>query len=80
MSTDTHALFHLSRYRTAHTHVKKLDQQGSYNAASASTKQYRSELDVALTVLIKVIHAETELDAEDLLNQVRDPSPQLGDD
>jgi hypothetical protein len=30
--------------------------------------------------VLKVIHAESELNAEDLLNQIRDPSPVLGDD
>jgi hypothetical protein len=27
-----------------------------------------------------MIHADSELQAEDLLNQVREPAPQLGDD
>lgn len=60
--------------------LKKLDQQDSYRDASASTRRLRAELAEGSKALIKMIHAETELDAEDLLNQVREPVPQPGDD
>jgi hypothetical protein len=60
--------------------LQKLQQHDSYRAASASVKQLRTELAAGAAVTIKMIHAESELQAEDLLNQVRDPAPELGDD
>ena len=60
--------------------LRKLEQHDSYRAASVQVKQLRAELDGDTRVLIKMIHAETELHAEDLLNQLREPAPELGDD
>jgi hypothetical protein len=60
--------------------LKKLEQHDAYKAASARVKQLRYELTEGSPLLIKMIHAETELEAEDLLNQVREPAPELGDD
>ena len=56
--------------------LKKLEQHDAYRDASASAKRLRTEH----VDMIKMIHAETELDAEDLLNQVRDPLLELGDE
>jgi PAS domain-containing protein len=39
-----------------------------------------SEVNRAGTALLKTIHAESELHAEDLLKQVREPVPEIGDD
>jgi hypothetical protein len=60
--------------------LKKLEQHDIYRVASARVKQLRTELAVGSPTMIKMIHAETELHAEDLLNEVRDPAPELGDD
>jgi hypothetical protein len=60
--------------------LKKLEQHDAYKAASTRVKQLRSELAEGSPMMIKMIHAESELHAEDLLNQVRDPAPELGDD
>ena len=60
--------------------LKKLEQHDQYRDASARVKQLRVELAVGSPALIKMIHAESELHAEELLNQVRDPAPELGDD
>jgi hypothetical protein len=60
--------------------LKKLEQHDIYRDASARVKQLRAELAVGSPMMIKMIHAETEFDAEDLLNQIRDPAPELGDD
>ena len=59
--------------------LEKVEQHDSYKTASTRAKQLRSEQadDYAI---IKMIHAETELHAEDLLNEIRDPAPVLGDD
>ncbi len=70
-------------YRVTHQPIrmlKKLEQHETYRDASASVKKMRSELEPDSRVVIKMIHAENELDAEDLLNEVREPAPQLGDD
>jgi hypothetical protein len=60
--------------------LQKIEQHDSYRDAAARAKQLRRELDENSPALIKMIHAETELHAEDLLNEVRDPQPVLGDD
>jgi hypothetical protein len=60
--------------------LEKLEQYDVYREASARAKQLRAELAQDSPAFIKMIHAESELHAEDLLNQVREPAPQLGDD
>jgi hypothetical protein len=60
--------------------LEKLEQHDVYREASMRAKQLRSELPADSQALIKMIHAESELGAEDMLNQVREPAPQLGDD
>ena len=60
--------------------LEKLEQHEKYGAALARVKQLRAELPEGSTKIIRMIHAETELHAEDLLNQVREPAPELGDD
>lgn len=60
--------------------LKKLDQQESYRDASASVKRLRAELPEGSGVSVKMIHAENELDAEDLLNEVREAAIDSGDD
>ncbi len=60
--------------------LEKLEQYDVYREASVRVKQLRAELKEGSPAMIKMIHAESELHAEDLLNQVRDPQPELGDD
>lgn len=60
--------------------LEKIEQHETYREASARAKQLRAEASQDSHTLIKMIHAETELHAEDLLNEVRDPAPVLGDD
>lgn len=60
--------------------LEKLEQHETYRDASTRVKQLRAELEEGATALIKMIHAESELHAEDLLNEVRAPAPVLGDD
>lgn len=57
-----------------------LEQHEIYKEASARAKQLRGEEVWGENGAIKLIHAESELVAEDLLNQVREPAPELGDD
>lgn len=60
--------------------LDKLDQFDSFKAASAEAKRLRTELDVPANVTVKVVFADNELQAEDLLQQVREPEPLIGDD
>jgi hypothetical protein len=60
--------------------LEKIEQHDSYRDASSRAKQLRAEESEGTHGVIKMIHAETELHAEDLLNEVRDPAPVLGDD
>jgi hypothetical protein len=59
----------------------ELQQQfGSFKEASAQAKILRNQLVAGDKSTIKVIFAETELHAEDLLSQVREPQPLTGED
>ena len=60
--------------------LEKIEQHDSYRDASVRAKQLRAAEAEGSTAQIKMIHAETELHAEDLLNEVRDQVPVLGDD
>jgi hypothetical protein len=60
--------------------LEKLEQYDVYREASARVKQMRAELTQGSPAQLKMIHAESELHAEDLLNQLREPAPELGDD
>lgn len=60
--------------------LAKLEQYETYREASVRAKQLRAEEIEGSPALIKMIHAETELHAEDLLNEIREPAPVLGDD
>ncbi|MFA6014339.1 MAG: hypothetical protein WC742_04665 [Gallionellaceae bacterium] len=60
--------------------LKKIEQHDSYRDASARVKQLRATMDESSHAIIKMMHAENELHAEDLLNEVREPAPVLGDD
>jgi len=60
--------------------LEKLEQHDAFREASSRVKQIRSELAGDASCVVKVIFAETELHAEDLLNQVRAPIPNPQDD
>lgn len=60
--------------------LEKLEEHETYRDASARVKQLRAAQAEDSTALIKMIHAESELHAEDLLNEVRMAAPVLGDD
>jgi hypothetical protein len=61
-------------------HLEKLEQHDAFREASNRAKQMRLELVGDAAYSIKVIFAETELHAEDLLNQIRAPIPNPQDD
>lgn len=60
--------------------LEKLEQHEKYGAALTRVRQLRAELPEGSTAIVRMIHAETELHAEDLLNQIREAAPELGDD
>lgn len=60
--------------------LTKIEQHDAFRDASARAKELRREMAMADGSLVKVIYAENELDAEDILSQVREPQPELGDD
>ncbi len=55
--------------------LERLEQFDAYRDASARTKLLRAGLPEGADHTVKMIFAETELHAEDLLNQVREPNP-----
>ncbi len=60
--------------------LQKLEQHETFREASNRAKQLRGELAGDAPCIIKVIFAETELHAEDLLNQIREAGTGPGDD
>lgn len=60
--------------------LEKITEFGFFKHASAEAKRLRKETDLPANARIKVIFAENELQAEDLLNQVREAEPMTGDD
>ena len=60
--------------------LEKLEQHDAFRDASNSAKSVRSTLADDENCKIKVIFADNELHAEDLLNQVRDAIPNPQDD
>jgi hypothetical protein len=60
--------------------LAKLAQYDIFKEASAEAKRLRKEVDLTGGVQIKMIFADNELLAEDLLNQPREAEPLTGDD
>jgi hypothetical protein len=60
--------------------LNKLDEFAVFKDASAAAKRLRQEGDLPANVMVKMVLADNELQAEDLLQQVREPEPNVGDD
>lgn len=60
--------------------LEKLEQHPAFREASARAKALRATLDPAEQGSIKMILADNELQAEDLLSQQRAPQPNPDDD
>ncbi len=67
-------------FETPIRRLEKLEQHEAFRDASNRAKQMRSELPGDAACIIKVVFAENELHAEDLLSQVRAPAPNPQDD
>jgi hypothetical protein len=59
--------------------LEKLEEQAAYRDAAARVKELRAEHAGDASYVVKMIFADNELHAEDLLNQVREPSPEADD-
>jgi hypothetical protein len=60
--------------------LEKVDERPSFKEASAQAKLLRTAADRPADCTIKVVFAGNELEAEDLLSEVRAPKPGLADD
>ena len=67
-------------FETPIRRLQKLEQHDAFREASNRAKLLRSELAGDAAFIIKVIFAENELHAEDLLNQIRAAVPNPQDD
>ena len=67
-------------FETPMRRLKKMEQHDTFREASNRAKKLRGELAEDVSYTIKVMFAETELHAEDLLNQVRVAGPNPQDD
>lgn len=60
--------------------LEKIERHDVYKIGSERTKLLRKELALSEQCNVKMVFAENELQAEELLMQVREPLPELGDD
>jgi len=60
--------------------LEKIESHDAFKAASARAKELRRELTLSEGCTVKTIFAENELQAEDILSQVRESQPEPGDD
>jgi hypothetical protein len=60
--------------------LEKIEQYDKYKVGAERSKLLRKELALTEQCNVKMIFAENELQAEELLLQVREPAPELGDD
>jgi hypothetical protein len=66
-------------YRITERPIRMLDKQEqheTYRDAAARVKELRAELPDNAAYVVKMIFADNELHAEDLLNQLREPNPE----
>lgn len=59
--------------------LEKLEEHAVFKEASTRAKLLRRELAMSEPCEVKLVHADSELHAEDLLSQVRDMAPEPGD-
>ena len=60
--------------------LEKIEHHDIYKHGAERSKTLRREIALTEQCNVKMIFAENELQAEDLLMQVREPAPELGDD
>lgn len=67
-------------FQTPILRLEKIELHDEFKPASTRAKELRRELALTEQCAVKMIFAGSELEAEDLLSQVREPAPDLGDD
>lgn len=67
-------------FETPVRRLEKIESHDTFKIASARAKELRRELALAEGCSVKTVFAENELQAEDLLSQVREPLPETGED
>ena len=60
--------------------LEKIEEHEAFRAASDRAKILRRELSQTESCEVKIIFAENESIAENLLSQIREPVPEIGDD
>ncbi len=60
--------------------LEMLSTHASFKEASGAVKELRASSNPAEGATLRMIFADNELQAEDLLSQVRPPEPMVGDD
>jgi len=60
--------------------LEKIEQHEIYKQGAERSKLLRRELALSEQCNVRMVFAENELQAEELLLQVREPLPELGDD
>ena len=67
-------------FETPIRRLEKIEGHDSFKAASARAKELRRELALSEGCTVKTVFADNELQAEDMLSQVREPLPETGED
>jgi len=67
-------------FETPIRRLEKIESHDAFKAASVRAKALRRELAHSEGCGVKTVFAENELQAEDILSQVREPQPQVGED
>jgi hypothetical protein len=60
--------------------LEKIERHDAYKQGSERSKILRRELALSEQCNVRMVFADNELHAEELLMQVREPLPELGDD
>lgn len=67
-------------FRKPMLRLEKIETHEAFRAASDRAKILRRELSLTESCEVKMIFAENELGAEDMLSQIREPLPEMEDD
>jgi hypothetical protein len=60
--------------------LEKIESHEAFREASGRAKTLRRELALSAPCAVKLVFADNELQAEDMLSQVREAEPEPGDD
>ncbi|MBZ0125920.1 MAG: hypothetical protein C3F19_02365 [Rhodocyclales bacterium] len=67
-------------FETPIRRLERIESHDAFKAASARAKELRRELALSEGCTVKTVFADNELQAEDMLSQVREPLPETGED